>query len=371
MPTSITGHTAGQASISWQILPARQFVDDATLRREWDELNAHSGHIPVLGGDVMAVAVSVLGGGREKLFVGRRGQALVAMAILTPQLRVHWTSFQPSQLPLGALVIAPGENVGDLGASLMRSPRVNGLLVSFTQMDPLAISRDPDSASVRNDDYIQTAWIGVRGGFDAYWAERGKNLRQNMRKQRNRLASEGTSAAMRVWRDRDQMAPALSRYGEIESRGWKAAQGTAIEADNIQGKFYRALFESAASRGEALIYEYLLDSRTVAMNLCIHRGGTLVILKTTYDESVKPLSPAFLLQEEQLQMLFASGEFRRIEYYGRVMEWHTRWTDSSRTLFHATVYRWPILRKLAEWRRRQTATSAAVTNTPVVESATP
>ena len=368
MSTSVSN--PGHGPVAWQATPARQFVDDERLRREWDGLNETAGHIPVLGSDVLAVALTALGGGREKLVVGRRGQAIVAMAILTPQSRMHWASFQPSQLPLGALVIAAGESVTDLGASLMRSPHMNGLLISFTQMDPLAISRGLDSANTRNDDYIQTAWIDVRGGFDAYWAERGKNLRQNMRKQRNRLASEGTSAVMRVWRDRDQMAPALSRYGEIESRGWKAAQGTAIEADNVQGKFYRALFESAASRGEALIYEYLFDSRTVAMNLCIHRGGTLVILKTTFDESVKPLSPAFLLQEEQLQMLFASGEFRRIEYYGRVMEWHTRWTDSSRTLFHTTVYRWPILRKLAEWRRRQSATSAAVTNTPEVDSAT-
>lgn len=368
---SISVPKSGDGPISWQAAPARQFVDDEGFRHEWDDLNGRAGHIPVLGSDVLAAALTTLGCGKEKLFVGRRGQALVAMAVLAPQSLVHWATFQPSQMPLGALVVAAGESLTDLGASLMRTPHMNALLVSFTQTDPLVVARARDTPIARTDDYIPTAWIDVVGEFDAYWAERGKNLRQNMRKQRNRLAADGTSAVMRVWRDRDQMAPALARYGEIESRGWKAAQGTAIETNNAQGKFYRTLFEAAASRGEALIFEYLLDLRTVAMNLCIHRGGTLVILKTTYDESVKPLSPAFLLQEEQLHMLFASGEFRRIEYYGRVMEWHTKWTHLSRTLFHTSVYRWSILRKFAEWRRRQTATKAAVAPTPEVEPATP
>ena len=96
-----------------------------------------------------------------------------------------------------------------------------------------------------------------------------------------------------------------------------------------------------------------------------------MILKTTYDESVKPLSPAFLLQEDQLQSVFASGEFKRIEYYGRVMEWHTKWTGASRVLFHSTVYRWPILCRLADWRRRRLETSAAVKPSQVGATATP
>lgn len=362
---------AKRIPLDWQALPARTFVDDEGIRREWDALNAGAGDIPVLASNMVAVAIMSLGCGKERLFVGRRGQAVVAMAVLTPRSRVHWASFQPSQMPLGALVAASGEALAELGASLLRSPHLNALVVSLTQLDPQAMTRGTDAPTARFDDYVQTAWIEVDGDFETYWGKRGKNLRQNLRTQRNRLGADGTSAVMRIWRDRDQMAPALARYADLETRGWKAAQGTAIEANSEQGKFYRALLETAAGHGQAVIYEYLFDSRTVAMNLCVHRGGALVILKTTYDESLKPLSPATLLLEEQMRHFFASGEFRRIEYYGRLWEWQTKWIHSNRTLFHATVYRWPILRKFAEWRRRQVVSGAAAAPAPQIEPATP
>jgi len=304
--------------------------------------------------------LAALAGGKEKLLIGRRGESVIAMAIMAPTSLLHWATFQPSQMPLGALVVAPGEGLVELGASLMRSALRSALVISFTQMDPLAVARDTHQRMARSDDYINTAWIDIAGDFDTYWATRGKNLRQNMRKQRNRLAADGVRVEMKVWRDRTEMAGALERYGALESRGWKAEQGTAIRIDNAQGRFYHALFDAAARRGEAIVYEYLLDGRTVALNLCVHRGSTLVILKTTYDETVKPMSPAFLLQEDQLKSIFTSGEFRRVEYYGRVMEWHTRWTDLSRALFHVTLYRWALVKTLAE-RRRSKAVEPADT----------
>jgi hypothetical protein len=165
------------------------------------------------------------------------------------------------------------------------------------------------------------------------------------------------------------MAPALARYGALESSGWKAVEGTAIHQDNAQGRFYRQLFEVAAARGEALVCEYLFDDRTVAMNLCLLRKGTLVVLKTTYDESIKLFSPASLLREEELQEFFAKGRIRRIEYYGRMMDWHAKLTDHKRTLHHLTVYRWPLLKKLSEWRRTSEGGGVAAPSTAPDEPA--
>jgi hypothetical protein len=62
-------------------------------------------------------------------------------------------------------------------------------------------------------------------------------------------------------------------------------------------------------------------------------------LKTTYDETIKGLSPALLLRQEAYQKLFDEGRIRRIEFYGRLMDWHKRWTDRSRTLYHVNCYR--------------------------------
>lgn len=353
-------------AVDWTRCAARSFLEDPQLRRDWDALNAACGATPVLTSEFIVATLTHLASGTEQLLVAKRGETAVAMAVMAPMSRLQWSTFQPSQLPLGAFVSAPGEDLTTLGMQAMRSVLRSALAVSFTQVDPRLATRGSDGPSVRHDDYVETAWVPIEGDFDSYWAARGKNLRQNLRKQRNRLASEGASCETRTWRAKSEVVAALDRYGDLESLGWKASQGTAIESGNVQGRFYRALLEAAAERGEALVHEYLLGGRTVAMNLSVLRGRTLVILKTTYDESTKPLSPAFLLHEDQLREFFASGAFDRVEYYGRVMEWHTRWTDHKRMLFHTTVYRWPIVRAMAERRRR--GQTPAPAPTPSLES---
>ena len=83
----------------------------------------------------------------------------------------------------------------------------------------------------------------------------------------------------------------------------------------------------------------------------LERDGLMVILKTTYDESLdKALSPAFLLHHDQLRRVFGEGRVRRIEYYGRFMEWHSRWTEHKRVLHHLTCYRWGWLQRLRHSR---------------------
>ncbi len=346
--------------LRWQNVAASTLRHDTELSLQWDRLNAQRGDLPFLGAEALGIALEILGDGRERLFVGRRDDAVAAMLLLVPEGSLRWRTFQPSQIPLGAWVAELDLSADDVARSLVKGALGLCLAVSITQIDPLFAARGLDTPTCTHVDYIDTGWVELEGSFEQYWAARGKNLRQNMRKQRNKLAAEGTVTSMRVWTQPEQMAPALARYGALESAGWKAAQGTAIDADNDQGRFYRALFESAARRGEAVVYEYLFDDRSVAVNLCLMRNGVLVVLKTTYDESIKLFSPAFLLREEELQTMFAEGSIQRIEYYGRLMDWHTKLTDNKRTLYHLTAYRWPVVKRLAALRAkaRNPATNA-------------
>jgi hypothetical protein len=51
--------------------------------------------------------------------------------------------------------------------------------------------------------------------------------------------------------------------------------------------------------------------------------------------------------------LFALRRFKGLEFYGKVMEWHRRWSDEVRTLYHVNSYRWSGLRRLhLAWQRR-------------------
>lgn len=339
-------------NLSWTKLPGQRLLDTPELQQQWDALNASGLDLPFLSARAVGLALEIFGLGQEQLLVARDDQDTVhAMLLLVADGRLRWRTFQPSQLPLGAWVARRGHSPSALCRSLLRGPLGMALVVSLTQVDPLLAPRAADDADTRHADYIPTAWIDVQGSFDDYWSARGKNLRQNLRKQRNKLAADGRQTAMRVLQAPADMAGAVARYGQLEAAGWKADQGTAIHPSNEQGRFYTRLLENAAHANQARVYEYLMDDQTVAMNLCLFRSGTLVVLKTTYDESLpKNLSPAFLLREEELQQFFTGNDVKRIEYYGRVMEWHTKLTEHQRTLYHLTAYRWPMLKRLVQRR---------------------
>jgi hypothetical protein len=232
--------------------------------------------------------------------------------------------------------VAWEDALASLAAALPGVP----LMLGVTQQDPLLVARPADAPRVETLDYIRTAWIDVAGTFDAYWDARGKNLRQNLRKQRRKLAEDGVEARLEVLTRPEDVAGAIADYGALESAGWKAERGTAVHPDNAQGRFYRAVLEAACAEGRGRIYRYRFGDKVVAVDLCIEGEGALVILKTTYDETIKTLSPAFLMREDAFRLLFDEGRIRRIEFFGKLMEWHTRWTENARTLYHVNGFRW-------------------------------
>ena len=335
--------------LKWQNLPATTLIDDSAIQSAWDQLNAQRGDLPFMTSASWIAAVSTFGKGRERLLICQLGDVCVAMLILSYVGKLRWRTFQPSQLPLGAMVVAPSLSLEEIAGSLLSQGSMKlSISLSLTQIDSFFASRFEDTARSRCDDYIQTAWIDIVGSFDDYWAARGKNLRQNMRKQRNKLQAELIAVEMRVLRRPEEMLGAIQRYGELEGKGWKAQEGTAIRADNDQGRFYTELLKDGAAKGEAEVYEYLFAGKTVAMNICLRRGTTFVILKTTYDESIQNYSPAFLLNQDLTQALFEEQKITRLEYYGGVMEWHTRWTDNSRSIYHLTHFRNAFFKNLAQ-----------------------
>ena len=337
--------------IVWRNLPASSLQQDGKLLLDWDRLNAAHGDLPFLAGDAIVSALKILGDGSERLLIAYQGTHVLAMFLLAPRGRFRWQTFQPSQLPLGAWVAEAQLQLPDIAHSLLRGPLGFCLVLSITQIDPHVAPRTADTPDSQHSDYIDTGWIDIQSSFDEYWSARGKNLRQNMRKQRVKLLADGVKLTMQVLHDHADMAPAVARYGSIESAGWKAQKGTAIHPDNAQGRYYRELLEHASRRGEAVVYQYLFDDRIVSMDLCLARKGTLIVLKTTYDESIQTYSPAFLLREAEMQEIHREGQIKHLEYFGRLMDWHTKWTDQKRTLYHLTLYRWPFLKKLAEARR--------------------
>jgi CelD/BcsL family acetyltransferase involved in cellulose biosynthesis len=330
--------------MSWNVAPAHQF---ATQAARWQALHHACGAHVLLDHDFVAPLLAHVGTGRELVAWHEQEGRTTAMALVAPAGRGSWATFQPPQAPVGLWMQLPGQDIERLMQGLMRALPGFPLVFAVTQLDPTLLPRPADTDSLRTLDYIDTARVTIAGSFDGYWNARGKNLRSNLKKQRARLAKDGIEARLVISRDAAEMADAVADYGRLESASWKAACGTAVHAHNEQGRYYRAMLEALCRRGAASVFRYYFGEQLVAMDLCVEDRDSIVVLKTSYDESVPAsLSPALLMREEACRRLFDEGRLERIEFYGRVMEWHLRWTEEVRTMYHVNCYRWPGLRRL-------------------------
>jgi CelD/BcsL family acetyltransferase involved in cellulose biosynthesis len=328
----------------WAFHPIERFEDFAAA---WDRLNDAVCGPPFLHSRFIRNLLRVFRSGNEQLAVfGAPGEEQV-LGIVRPGRAGTWETYQPSQLPLGAWVMARSLQYEDAARGLLGALPGVPLLFALTQQDPIVRTRPVDSATLRTVDYIQTGWVDVEGSFDDYWKVRGKHLQQNMRTQRSKLKTQGIAAVLEVLTRPEEVAGAMEDYGRLEGAGWKGAQGTAVRADNDQGRFYRSMLEDFCRADAARIYRYRFGDKVVAVDLCIETDTVQVPLKTTYDESIKGLSPSSLLRQEAYRHVFEERRVRRIEFYGRVVEWTARWTDLKRTLYHVNAYRWGFIASAA------------------------
>jgi hypothetical protein len=121
------------------------------------------------------------------------------------------------------------------------------------------------------------------------------------------------------------------------------------------------MLEAFCARGAGRIYRYFYNDQIAAMDLCIEGNGMIIILKTAYDESIKDgSSPAFLLRQEELKLLFEGGATQSVEFYGKVMEWHRKWTDEVRTVYHINHYRFALLPRLYASMKKLAPVSAQI-----------
>lgn len=335
--------------MAWQFQSAS--VTFHEHRERWDKLNAERGAHILL--DSLFVECVLRHFGEPDVLLGVQSEGPGAMALVRRKSPALWETFQPSQAPLGLIVAGQSLGIPEASHSLLGSLPGYALQVSLLHLDPdyLALPATNGSGSIEKLDYIRTARIPLRGTFEDYWQSREGRLRKNNDRLRRRIAEKGLKLEFVTVSDPAGIAEAIREYGVLESTGWKAQQGTAVTADNVQGKFYRDLLESFCTRGEGAIYQLRIDGKIAASDICLMRDKTIVLLKTSYDEAFSVYSPAFLMREDVVRQLYAQGVVKNYEFYGPLMDYQLRWTDDVRTLYHLTCYRhsWvKTFRKLAK-----------------------
>ncbi|MEY4375477.1 MAG: hypothetical protein RJB26_27 [Pseudomonadota bacterium] len=338
-------------ALGWQRLPAKRLFDTATLREAWNRLNAARGALPFLDAEVLLLAFQAFHPQDVELLVGSTAGQAQCMLLVQRTGFGRWQLYQPAQIPLGPLVAATNLALDHIARSALKALPFPTLVLSFTQLDPRHWPPPQTEPACVVKRYISTGWIDCAQDFDSYWGSRSPNLRASVGKAQRRLEAEGRTLRMRVLVEPADMAAAVARYGELESSGWKGRKGTAVAAGTPQGDFYATWLQAAATQGEARVYELLVsgpeeDERTIAADLCVVRGDSLILLKIAYDENFERYSPSTLLRREFMRDLLGQGLVRRVEFFGRLMDWHRRWTGQQRSLFHLTTFRWRWLARL-------------------------
>jgi hypothetical protein len=324
----------------WTVTKASEFESAAV---EWQRVADRASSSVMVGVDFVSALLHAFGSERELLAIYEGSNGPAAAAILQQRRAGVWSTFHPSEACIGLWIQATDVDTPSLVCGLMGKLPGFPLVTAITKQDPKFFQRPADLGCVRTLDYIQTAWVPLEGDFEQYWAARGKNLRHNMKRARSEMAKKGLHPRLDIITNPGDVALALADYAQLEASGWKGSEATAVQVENAQGRFYRELLEKTCEKGTGRIYRYTLNEQPVAMDLGIEDMDSLIILKTAYSEAHARLSPASLMREEQCRQLFAEGRMRRIEFYGPVMEWHTRWTEQTRTMYHINYYRYPLL----------------------------
>lgn len=324
--------------MTWRFQSAAQSF--AAASKTWDAINkSHGSHI-LLDSGFVAPLLRNFDDGTTLLGLQEDSPGGGATLVVRKNVGI-WETFQPSQAPMGMFILEnPGAGAHQI-RTLARALPGYAMQFSVLQQDPdyARIEGEQDLTGLESLDYISTPRITLSGTFEDYWKKRAGKFKYNLSRRRRRLEEHNFHSALVIRRKPEEVASAIQEYGRLESSSWKASGGTAVVENNAQGRFYREIFEHFCERGEGVIFQFLINGKVAASDLCLERDGMHVLLKTSYDEELAEFSPSLLMREDILRFLFSEKRARMVEFYGRVMEWHTRWTDETRTLYHVNCYR--------------------------------
>jgi Acetyltransferase (GNAT) domain len=324
--------------MGWIFRNARDAFDEH--RERWDEINKKSSNHVVLDSTFVSALVRHFASDQTLLGISNDRNRL-GMLIVDKVRPGFWQTFQPSQGPMGLMLLENEDVVEQQISELIRQLPGYSLGLAVTQQDPdfTAFKNLRNCRKIEIVDYITTPRITLSGTFEDYWRNRGRDLTRNVARRLRRATEEKIDFELVAVRDAGNVARCVQEYGMLEATGWKGKEGTAVTAENAQGLFYRDILEKFCERGEGVIYRLLMNGRVIASDLCVERNGMLVVLKVAYDETVKNVSPSFLLRRMVLENLFSTGNFWVVEFYGRVRDWHLKWTEEVRTMYHVNFYR--------------------------------
>lgn len=130
---------------------------------------------------------------------------------------------------------------------------------------------------------------------------RGKK-RKELRRQQNRLAELGKLEFQRS-DGSDDLDGWIGEFLELERRGWKGVNGSALDCADSTRNLFRSALHGAANEAKLELLALRLDGRAIAMLVNFLTPPGAFSFKTAFDEDYARFSPGVLLQIHNLDLL--------------------------------------------------------------------
>ena len=339
--------------MNWSFFPYSNAPEEAL--ESWNKLNIQvTGNGPALDHRFLRLLAKFFGDGSELLGICSDKNECIAAALVRPLNYGVWTMFVPGQACLSPLLIPPGINTKEVMSSLITALPGFCWLLRMPKVDPRLQPVDELAklGTTDIDQYGTTYSIDLGQRFDHYWASRSKNLRRQLRKAMEAIEARGAQIKVEFGTDRDSISNAIVLHGKLESLGWKGKAGTAIHGKNEQGAFYKQLLKSFSATDDAITAQLYLDGQLAASLICVGANGTVIQLKTTYEQKLANLSPGRLLDFFFLKKYCGSGKYQIAEMYTKASQSDLSWATNHREWFDINLYRTEILKVTVELAKR-------------------
>lgn len=293
--------TLARHAAAWRDLAQRAI--EPNLFCEADFASA-AGHLSTMSRVRMAVVWSSDGGAPRMLAVAAvvpRHAGLIRMHAST-----QWSFFGPLGTPLldkdlaeiaAEALLAGLQKAGD-GVFLFRFLSENGPAAMAIRAAAEASGRAMTRISGHGRAVLRSDVPAEELLTSALSSKKLKELRRQLR----RLADDG-AVEFREHRSAVEVAAGVDRYLELEARGWKGQNNSAMRDHADQLAFIHALFASRAAEGQARVLELVVDGTIVASGLVVITGRQAWFYKIAYDESRSKCSPGVQLTIELTKRL--------------------------------------------------------------------
>lgn len=254
-------------------------------------------------------------------FVSR--QRLARLSLQT-RLRLAGAGQGSSLLELPQVLTAAGEARTVL-AALIKGFRTDPVLSTSTDWFELTIGQ--------GQGWMEPQWFTGKGSGVAFWrhtaaqacvvlpvqdnwpdtlASLKRNVKESLRRSRNRLAKHGAPHRV-VARTDDLDEHAVDRFLELHrARADQRSSGSAVHpdafADPLRRNFMRDLLPQLGAAGRATIWELWLGERQVAAQLILHAAGTVYVHSSGMEAGVWELGPVTHLQEQAFRAACERGD---------------------------------------------------------------